>query len=87
MSLLEQFLDPSQVSLKICGVTTHDDAARLVTMGVDALGVNFWPKSKRYLSASDAAWLVGAIGGEDMYARVERLDQLAFAQRVSVSET
>lgn len=30
----------------------------------------------------DAAWLVGAIGGEDMYARVERLDQLAFAQRM-----
>jgi phosphoribosylanthranilate isomerase len=62
MSLLELFLDPSQVSLKICGVTTHDDAASLVTMGVDALGVNFWPKSKRYLSAADASWLVGLAG-------------------------
>ena len=49
MPLLESFLDPSTVSLKICGVTTRDDAERLVALGVDALGVNFWPKSKRYL--------------------------------------
>lgn len=30
----------------------------------------------------DAAWLLGAIGADDMYARVDRLDQLAFGQRV-----
>ena len=57
MSLLERFLDPSSVSLKICGVTTRDDANRLVTMGVDALGVNFWPQSKRYLAPEEATWL------------------------------
>lgn len=57
MSLLERFLDPSTVSLKICGVTTREDAERLVALGVDALGVNFWPRSKRYLSPEDAVWL------------------------------
>ncbi len=57
MSLLEHFLDPATVSLKICGVTTRADADRLVSMGVEALGVNFWPKSKRYLAPDDAAWL------------------------------
>lgn len=57
MSLLERFLDPATVSLKICGVTTREDANHLVSMGVDALGVNFWPKSKRYLAPDDAAWL------------------------------
>jgi len=57
MSLLESFLDPAHVSLKICGVTTRDDANQLVAMGVDALGVNFWPKSKRYLAPGDATWL------------------------------
>lgn len=57
MSLLERFLDPAVVSLKICGVTTRADAERLAAMGVDALGVNFWPKSKRYLPPEDAAWL------------------------------
>ena len=30
----------------------------------------------------DAAWLVGATGGADMYSRTDRLDQFSFAQRV-----
>ncbi len=62
MSPLERFLDPCSVSLKICGVTTSDDANQLVTLGVDALGVNFWPRSKRYLSAESAGWLHGLAG-------------------------
>ena len=62
MLLLESFLDSSTVSLKICGVTTRADADQLVAMGVDALGVNFWPKSKRYLAADEAMWLHGLAG-------------------------
>ena len=62
MPLLDRFLDPATVSLKICGVTTHDDAERLVALGVDALGVNFWPKSKRYLAPENAGWLQGLAG-------------------------
>ena len=62
MPLLESFLDPSTVSLKICGVTTRDDADQLIEMGVDALGVNFWPQSKRYLAADEAAWLLDLAG-------------------------
>jgi phosphoribosylanthranilate isomerase len=57
MSPLERFLNPLSVSLKICGVTTRMDADKLVETGVDALGVNFWPRSKRYLSAEQAQWL------------------------------
>lgn len=57
MPPLDPFLDPTVTSLKICGVTTREDASRLVELGVDALGVNFWPKSKRYLSADQADWL------------------------------
>jgi phosphoribosylanthranilate isomerase len=57
MLLLERFLSPASVSLKICGVTTRDDADRLVALGVDALGVNFWPRSKRYLTPQAASWL------------------------------
>lgn len=62
MPLLESFLDPATVSLKICGVTLRADAARLVSLGVDALGVNFWPKSKRYLAPEKASWLAGLAG-------------------------
>jgi hypothetical protein len=65
MSPLERFLNPSSVSLKICGVTTRDDAERLVACGVDALGVNFWPQSKRHLAPRNATWLAGLapVGG------------------------
>ena len=57
MALLKRFLDPSHVSLKICGVTSRGDAEKLASLAVDALGVNFWPRSKRYLAAQDAVWL------------------------------
>jgi phosphoribosylanthranilate isomerase len=62
MPLLARFLDPVTVSLKICGVTTSGDAERLAALGVDALGVNFWPRSKRYLAPESAAWLAGLAG-------------------------
>ena len=57
MPLLARFLDPATVALKICGVTTRDDAEQLVALGVDALGVNFWPQSKRFLAPENAGWL------------------------------
>lgn len=62
MTHLERFLDPSVVSLKICGVRSEDDARRLIDMGVDALGVNFWERSKRYLDPESAVWLKGLEG-------------------------
>jgi phosphoribosylanthranilate isomerase len=62
MPTLERFLDPLTVSLKICGVKTLADANQLVELGVDALGVNFWPCSKRYLSPEDAVWLHALAG-------------------------
>lgn len=62
MPLLEHFLDPTAVALKICGVTRRDDAERLVAMRVDALGVNFWPKSKRHLAPQAAEWLLEMAG-------------------------
>lgn len=53
----DRFLAPSPVSLKICGVTLADDAERLVEMGIEALGANFWPQSKRYLDPAAAGFL------------------------------
>jgi phosphoribosylanthranilate isomerase len=53
----DRFLSPAPTSLKICGVTLADDAMRLVELGVDALGANFWPQSKRYLAPERAGFL------------------------------
>lgn len=35
--------------IKICGVTNVDDAAAAINAGADAVGVNFYPHSKRYV--------------------------------------
>lgn len=52
------FPDPSQLGVKICGITQESQARDIIRLGADALGVNFWPKSKRYLPLETAAaWL------------------------------
>ncbi len=44
--------------VKICGLTRLADAQVCAAAGVDAIGVNFWPKSKRYHPLAEAAkWL------------------------------
>ncbi|WP_051946105.1 phosphoribosylanthranilate isomerase [Verrucomicrobium sp. BvORR106] len=44
--------------IKICGVTQPEQAQAIADLGADFIGINFWPKSKRYLPLSAAAWLV-----------------------------
>ena len=45
--------------IKICGVTLPDDAARVAAAGADFLGLNFWPRSKRYLAPERAPLIAG----------------------------
>lgn len=47
----------------MCGVTRPDDAEQLATLGVPALGVNFWPQSKRYCAPESAAQFLPALRG------------------------
>ena len=47
--------------IKICGVTQADDAARVAAAGADFIGLNFWPKSKRYLSPERAPLLASVV--------------------------
>lgn len=46
--------------IKICGVTQADDASRVAAAGVDYIGLNFWPSSKRYLSPERAPIVAAA---------------------------
>jgi len=62
--IMLNFLNTTQTSLKICGVTREDDAQRLVKLGVHALGINFWPQSKRYLSPDDARPMLASLAGK-----------------------
>jgi phosphoribosylanthranilate isomerase len=44
--------------IKICGLTNEADARAAIEAGADALGFNFFPGSKRYLPAAEAAeWI------------------------------
>jgi phosphoribosylanthranilate isomerase len=56
------FFSKDQTSLKICGVRSEKDADELVRLGVDAVGFNFWPKSKRYLNPGEGLWMKGLSG-------------------------
>jgi len=47
--------------IKICGVTTADDAAAAVAAGADAIGVNLWPRSKRFVDAAAARQVLAAV--------------------------
>jgi len=47
--------------IKICGVTLADDAARASAAGADFVGINFWPKSKRFVELSRARMLADAV--------------------------
>lgn len=48
------------VAVKICGVTTVDDALQCVEAGADALGLNFWPGSPRCVDVTTARSIVDA---------------------------
>ena len=46
--------------VKICGLTDLDDARMVSAAGADAIGLNFYPRSKRFISLETAARIVEA---------------------------
>jgi len=49
------------VEVKICGLTTVDDAVRCVELGADAIGLNFWAGSPRRVDVAKAREIVEAV--------------------------
>jgi phosphoribosylanthranilate isomerase len=47
--------------VKICGITRPEDALLCVEAGVDALGFNFWPGSKRHVQVEMARQIAAAL--------------------------
>ena len=50
-----------RVRVKVCGITRGEDARALDDLGVDYLGFNFWPGSKRYIAPEAAAPLIASL--------------------------
>lgn len=47
--------------VKICGITTAEDAALAAAAGADAIGVNLWSGSKRYVAPEAARAVLSAV--------------------------
>ena len=47
--------------IKVCGITRLEDALACIEAGVDALGFNFWPGSKRRVTVARAAEIARAV--------------------------
>lgn len=47
--------------IKICGITNVDDAGVVAAAGVDAVGLNFFPKSRRFVDPHAARHIAAAL--------------------------
>ncbi|MGF1506654.1 MAG: N-(5'-phosphoribosyl)anthranilate isomerase, partial [Anaerolineae bacterium] len=50
--------------VKICGVTTPEDALAAAQLGADMLGLNFYPPSPRYVDTARAREIAQAVRAE-----------------------
>lgn len=55
--------DTAVTEVKICGVTDPGDACFAAEAGAWAIGVNFWPRSKRHVGFARAAEIAAALDG------------------------
>ena len=51
--------------IKICGVTNVEDTVWACKCGADAVGLNFYPGSKRFVNSEQASAMVSAIDGHN----------------------
>ncbi len=78
--------------VKVCGITTLEDALRAAEAGADALGFNFWPRSPRYIEPGAAQSIVERLPGNVLTVGVfvdesaERVEELAREAGMEVAQ-
>ena len=66
--LMNSRLPPFRI--KICGVTTSDDATAAIAAGADAIGLNFFPQSSRFVEPAAAREIARSTAGMAVRAGV-----------------
>lgn len=66
---LKQSIFPTAIlkimfQIKICGITSRDDAQHAASAGADAIGLNFFDRSPRYVTVSRADEIVADLPGD-----------------------
>ena len=51
----------SHTRIKICGLTQPDEAIHAIESGAGALGLNFYPKSPRFIDTDTAREIIAAL--------------------------
>jgi len=54
----------SALRIKMCGMTRVQDALKAADLGVDAIGINFYPVSPRFVSVERAIRIADAVRGK-----------------------
>jgi phosphoribosylanthranilate isomerase len=70
------------VIVKVCGVTRPEDAETAVAAGVDWIGLNFWPRSRRHVTIERGLEIVAAVPGD-----VKKVGVFVNAPAPAVAET
>jgi phosphoribosylanthranilate isomerase len=75
--------------VKICGVTTPADARQAALLGADAVGLNFYPRSRRYVSAEAAEEVLHAlppfVEAVGVYVNLPPVEAIGHARRLGLS--
>lgn len=50
-----------RVKVKICGLRSFEEARAALDLGADAIGFNFWPHSRRYITPGEARQIVNRL--------------------------
>ncbi len=78
--------------VKICGITTLEDALAACDAGADALGFNFWPRSPRYIAPDRAQRIIERIPGGVLAVGVfvdetaERIEEVSAEAGIEVAQ-
>ena len=60
IALLDEATASGRVAVKVCGIRDRESLVAVAAAGVDAVGMNFWPRSKRFVPPAEAAGWVAA---------------------------